>query len=127
MNLRPRGYFLPRVGKRAWPIILWLLDGKPEKGGEGMIEKQKALEMALAQIEKQFGKGAVMRLGQNEAMHVDAIPTGSLSLDLALGIGGLPEAESWRFMARNPRVKLPWRFTVSRKDKKAEATRPLSM
>jgi recombination protein RecA len=53
-------------------------------------DKNKALETALHQIEKQFGKGAVMRLGQNEAMHVEAIPTGSLSLDLALGIGGLP-------------------------------------
>lgn len=54
------------------------------------LDKSKALDTALAQIEKQFGKGAVMRLGQNEAMHVEAIPTGSLSLDLALGIGGLP-------------------------------------
>ena len=54
------------------------------------MDKQKALETALSQIEKQFGKGAVMRLGQNEAMQVDAISTGSLSLDLALGIGGLP-------------------------------------
>ena len=54
------------------------------------VDKQKALETALSQIEKQFGKGAVMRLGQNAAMQVDAIPTGSLSLDLALGIGGLP-------------------------------------
>lgn len=54
------------------------------------LDKSKALDTALAQIEKQFGKGAVMRLGQNEAMQVEAIPTGSLSLDLALGIGGLP-------------------------------------
>lgn len=54
------------------------------------MDKQKALETALAQIEKQFGKGAVMRLGQNEAMHVEAISTGSFSLDLALGIGGVP-------------------------------------
>ncbi len=54
------------------------------------VDKTKALETALSQIEKQFGKGAVMRLGQNEGMQVDAIPTGSLSLDLALGIGGLP-------------------------------------
>ena len=54
------------------------------------FDKQKALETALSQIEKQFGKGAVMRLGQNAAMQVDAIPTGSLSLDMALGIGGLP-------------------------------------
>ena len=53
-------------------------------------EKAAALETALAQIEKQFGKGAVMRLGQNQAMQVEAISTGSLSLDLALGIGGLP-------------------------------------
>ncbi|MDQ5983159.1 MAG: Protein RecA [Eubacteriales bacterium SKADARSKE-1] len=54
------------------------------------LDKGKALETALGQIEKQFGKGAVMRLGQSETMHVDSIPTGSLSLDLALGIGGLP-------------------------------------
>ena len=54
------------------------------------VDKQKALETALAQIEKDFGKGAVMRLGQNTAMQVDAISTGSLSLDIALGIGGLP-------------------------------------
>ena len=54
------------------------------------IDKNKALETALSQIEKQFGKGAVMRLGKNEAMQVDSISTGSLSLDLALGIGGLP-------------------------------------
>ena len=54
------------------------------------FDKIKALETALGQIERQFGKGAVMRLGQNEAMQVDVIPTGSLSLDIALGIGGLP-------------------------------------
>lgn len=53
-------------------------------------DKKSALDTALAQIEKQFGKGAVMKLGQNVTMHVDAISTGSLSLDLALGIGGLP-------------------------------------
>jgi recombination protein RecA len=54
------------------------------------LDKAKALETAMAQIEKQFGKGAVMRLGQNEAMQVEAISTGSFCLDLALGIGGLP-------------------------------------
>ncbi len=52
--------------------------------------KKTALETALSQIEKQFGKGAIMKLGQNVTMQVDAISTGSLSLDLALGIGGLP-------------------------------------
>ncbi|MEG2634344.1 MAG: recombinase RecA [Oscillospiraceae bacterium] len=55
-----------------------------------MADKQKALDTALAQIEKQFGKGAIMKLGQNVAMNVEAISTGSISLDLALGIGGLP-------------------------------------
>ena len=60
----------------------------PEKKTGG--DKKSALETALAQIEKNFGKGAVMKLGQNVTMQVDAISTGSLSLDLALGIGGLP-------------------------------------
>lgn len=54
-------------------------------------DKQKAIETALANIEKQFGKGAVMRLGQNASMSVESIPTGSLSLDIALGIGGVPK------------------------------------
>ncbi len=54
-------------------------------------DRQKALETALLQIEKDFGKGAVMKLGQNYGMNVEAIPTGSLSLDLALGIGGVPK------------------------------------
>ena len=54
------------------------------------LDKKKALETALAGIEKQFGKGAVMRLGQNLNMNVESIPTGSFGLDLALGIGGLP-------------------------------------
>ena len=53
-------------------------------------ERQKALEMAMAQIEKQYGKGSIMRLGENNKMNVDAVPTGSIALDAALGIGGLP-------------------------------------
>ncbi|HLI25049.1 MAG TPA: recombinase RecA, partial [Acidimicrobiales bacterium] len=54
------------------------------------MERDKALEMAMGQIEKQFGKGAIMRMGEKTTMAVAAIPTGALSLDLALGIGGLP-------------------------------------
>ena len=54
------------------------------------LDRNKALETALSQIEKQFGKGAVMKLGQNAHMNVDHISTGSLGLDIALGIGGLP-------------------------------------
>ncbi|MFO7279772.1 MAG: recombinase RecA [Thermoanaerobacterales bacterium] len=54
------------------------------------MDRQKNLEMALSQIEKQFGKGSVMRMGEKGAMAIEAISTGALSLDLALGIGGLP-------------------------------------
>jgi recombination protein RecA len=53
-------------------------------------DKVKALETAMSQIEKQFGKGAIMRLGENAAMNVDHIKTGSIALDRALGIGGVP-------------------------------------
>ena len=55
-----------------------------------MADKQKALETALSQIEKKYGKGAVMRLGETNSMNVEAISTGSLTLDAATGIGGLP-------------------------------------
>ena len=53
-------------------------------------ERRKALDVALNQIEKQFGKGSVMRLGEYKAMEIESIPTGALALDIALGIGGLP-------------------------------------
>lgn len=55
-----------------------------------MADKQKALETALSQIEKKYGEGAVMRLGESSALNVEAISTGSVALDLATGIGGLP-------------------------------------
>ncbi|MBQ8974967.1 MAG: recombinase RecA [Oscillospiraceae bacterium] len=54
-------------------------------------DKKKALETAISQIEKDYGKGSIMRLGQNMQVNVEAIPTGSISLDLALGIGGVPK------------------------------------
>ncbi len=57
---------------------------------EENAEKKKALEVAMSQIEKQFGKGSVMKLGEFKAMEIEAIPTGALSLDIALGIGGVP-------------------------------------
>jgi recombination protein RecA len=57
---------------------------------EENTEKRKALEVAMSQIEKQFGKGSVMKLGEFKAMEIEAIPTGALSLDIALGIGGVP-------------------------------------
>lgn len=56
-----------------------------------VIDKERALLAAVSQIEKSYGKGSVMKLGQRPAVDVEAIPTGSLRLDLALGIGGLPK------------------------------------
>ncbi len=53
-------------------------------------DRERALESAMSQIERQFGKGSIMRLGDNHAMQVETIPTGSIALDLALGVGGLP-------------------------------------
>src|SRR5690554_5794647 len=53
-------------------------------------ERKKALDLTLNQIEKQFGKGSIMRLGENTKLELDVIPTGSLDLDIALGIGGIP-------------------------------------
>lgn len=60
------------------------------RGAISTEDRKKALETALSQIEKQFGKGAIMKLGQDSVLNVESISTGSLSLDLALGIGGLP-------------------------------------
>lgn len=61
-----------------------------ESKSENNANRQKALELALAQIEKQFGKGSIMRLSSDIKLDIPALPTGALSLDLALGIGGLP-------------------------------------
>ena len=57
---------------------------------EQSTERKKALDQAILQIEKQYGKGSIMTLGQNVRMNVPAIPTGSIALDLALGVGGIP-------------------------------------
>ncbi len=57
---------------------------------QAMDNKRKALELAVSQIEKQFGKGAIMRLGESRHLDVEAIPTGAVSLDVALGVGGVP-------------------------------------
>ena len=66
--------------------------GRTMSGGdlEAGAERTKALDMALGQIEKQFGAGAVMKMGDKGSMSIEAVPTGALALDLALGIGGIP-------------------------------------
>jgi recombination protein RecA len=62
----------------------------PKEDSRNISDRQKALELALAQIEKQFGKGSIMKLGSEVKADVEIIPTGALTLDLALGVGGLP-------------------------------------
>ncbi len=64
--------------------------GKSKLSDNKISDKQRAIETAISQIEKQFGAGAVMKLGQAGGMNIDFIPTGSISLDIALGIGGVP-------------------------------------
>ena len=72
------------------------IDKKKKEAGKTVVkitdaeEKKKALDTAIAYIEKQFGKGAIMKLGEAKAMDIEAIPTGSMTLDMALGIGGVP-------------------------------------
>jgi len=61
-----------------------------KNNSENIIERNKALEVALSQIDKQFGKGSIMRMGEKKSMTIASIPTGALPLDIALGVGGLP-------------------------------------
>ena len=68
------------------------------------MERDKALEMALGQIEKQFGEGAVMKMGDKTAMAIESVPTGALALDLALGIGGLPRGRVTEIRRSTARV-----------------------
>ena len=67
--------------------------------------KVKALEAAIAQIEKNHGQGSIMKLGDTRHMQVESVPTGSLSLDLALGVGVFRRDVSWRFTVRSPVVR----------------------
>ncbi|GAE70880.1 RecA protein [Cutibacterium acnes JCM 18916] len=76
-------------------------------------DREKALATALQQIEKQHGKGSIMRLGEQETVKIAAIPTGSVALDVALGVGGSHVAESWRSMVPNPPARRRWLCTQS--------------
>jgi recombination protein RecA len=69
--------------------VIMVIEKKKEEVKD-LTDRQKALELALSQIEKQFGKGSIMKLGSNVKANVEAIPTGALTLDVALGVGGIP-------------------------------------
>ena len=64
---------------------------EPKEGGKPSTERSRAVDAAILTIEKQFGRGAIMKLGSRERLAIDSIPTGAISLDIALGIGGLPK------------------------------------
>ena len=86
------------------------------------MEREKALDMALAQIERQFGEGAVMKMGERGQMKVEAVSSGSLAIDVALGIGGLPQGELLRFTVLKHRESPPWRCTSWRKPSAREGS-----
>lgn len=76
-----------------------------------IADREKALEAALAQIEKQHGKGSMMRLGEDVRQPIEVIPTGSIALDVALGIGGLPAGAWSRSTAPSRAARPRWRCT----------------
>ena len=81
-------------------------------------EKKKALDTAIAYIEKQFGKGAIMKLGEAKAMDIEAIPTGSMTLDMALGIGGVPRGRIIEISDLSHQVRQRSHFMLSQKRRK---------
>jgi hypothetical protein len=90
-------------------------------------DRGKAVEAALSNIEKKFGKGSIMRLGEREVSDVPAISTTSLSLDAAVGVGGVPRGRIVEIMVQRVRVRRRWRFTLLPKRKRREAWRLTSM
>ena len=91
------------------------------------MDKSKALDAALSQIERNFGKGSIMRLGKNnKSMDVDTVSTGSLGLDIALGIGGLPRGRVVEIYGRNPPARPRSRCIASPRRRRRAASAPSS-
>ena len=90
-------------------------------------EKQRALSLALAQIEKQYGKGAIMRLGESQALDVAVIPSGSLALDAALGVGGMPRGRIIEIYGPEASGKTTLALHVVASAQRMAVKRPLSM
>lgn len=89
-------------------------------------DKLKALDAAIAQIEKQYGKGSVMKLGDNSAnMNVETVPTGSLSLDIALGLGGLPKGRIVEVYGPSHQVRQRLHSTVLQRYRSEAASQAL--
>lgn len=95
---------------------------KKEEIKEGTLNpnegKLKALQAAMAKIEKDFGKGSIMKLGDEQIENIEVIPTGSIALDNALGVGGYPKGRIIESMVRNLLVRLLWPFMPSQRHRK---------
>ena len=85
---------------------------------EDKKEKQKALDAAISQIDQNYGKGSVMRLGQSRVLDIESISTGSLGLDLALGIGGLPKSRIVEIYGPESSGKLLYHYRLLLRPKK---------
>jgi len=92
---------------------------------QDISERQKALELALSHIEKQFGKGSIMKLGQKVKVDVEVIPTGSLTLDYALGTGGLPRGRVIEIFGPEASGKTTLTLTSIREMQKKEVSQHL--
>ena len=90
----------------------------------GDAEKKKALDVAISHITKTYGAGSIMRLGENTAMSVSAIPTGSLTLDLALGIGGVPRGRIVEIYGPESSVRPPLPFILPPRHRSRAASPP---
>ena len=100
---------------------------KPEKAtpvNSAQEEKLKALEHALSDLDKQFGKGAVMKLGDRAEQSVQVIPTGCLTLDAALGVGGIPRGRIVEIYGPESSGRPPWRCTSSPRPRRPAASLP---
>jgi len=86
------------------------------------MDKQKALDLALAQIEKQFGRGAVVRLGEKPRVETDVIPTGSIALDMALGVGGIPRGRITEIYGQESSGKTTLAYHIIAEAQKAGGT-----
>lgn len=98
------------------------------KNADKQTDKKTALETAIQQIEKQYGKGSVMRLGQTQSLNVDSISTGSIGLDAATGIGGLPKGRIIEIYGPESRVKQRLRsMSLPKLRKRAARLRSLTL
>jgi hypothetical protein len=88
---------------------------------DAKMDKTKAIGAAVSHIEKQFGKGSIMRMGDEPPRKVDVISTGALALDLALGVGGVPKVASSKFTALSRVAKLPSPCTSSPRPRRPAA------